>query len=77
MQNIYNVWKNRQVETDISYVDLRKNGFKSIATLTTFMKEACQNALFYDALSLADTAVTGGEQAISVAGATPTLEAIN
>ncbi len=42
--------ENRQVETDISYVDLRKNGFKSIATLTTFMKEACQNALFYDAL---------------------------
>lgn len=70
-------WKNRQVETDISYVDLRKNGFKSIATLTTFMKEACQNALFYDALSLADTAVTGGEQAISVAGATPTLEAMD
>lgn len=70
-------WKNRQVETDISYVDLRKNGFKSIATLTTFMKEACQNALFYDALSLADTAVTGGEQAISVAGTTPTLEAMD
>lgn len=70
-------WKNRQVETDISYVDLRKNGFKAIATLTTFMKEACQNALFYDALSLADAAVTGGEQLIPVVGATPTLEAMD
>lgn len=70
-------WKNRQVETDISYVDLRKNGFKSIATLTTFMKEACQNALFYDALSMADAAVTGGEQLIQVSGATPTLEAMD
>lgn len=43
-------WKNRQVETSLSYTDLRKSGFKSIATLTTFMKEACQNALFFDAL---------------------------
>lgn len=70
-------WKNRQIESDISYVDLRKNGFKSIATLTTFMKEAAQNALFYDALSMADMAVTGGEQLIAVSGATPTLEAMD
>ncbi len=71
------VWKNRQVETDLSYVDLRKNGFKSIATITTFMKEACQNALFFDALSMADTAVTGGEQLIAVSGTTPTIEAMD
>jgi hypothetical protein len=70
-------WKNRQVETDLSYVDLRRNGFKSIATLATFMKEACQNALFFDALSMADNAVTGGEQVIAVSGATPTLEAMD
>ena len=70
-------WKNRQVETDLSYTDLRKNGFKSIATLTTFMKEACQNALFFDALALADEAVTGGEQLIAVSGTTPTLEAMD
>lgn len=71
------IWKNRQVETDISYVDLRKNGFKAIATLTTYMTEACQNALFYDALSLADTAVTGGDQLIAVSGTTPTIEAMD
>lgn len=71
------MWKNRQVETDLSYVDLRRDGFKAIATLTTFMKEACQNALFYDALSMADAAVTGGEQLIPVAGTVPTLEAMD
>lgn len=71
------VWKNRQVETDLSYADLRRNGFKSVATLTTFMKEACQNALFYDALSMADAAVTGGEQVIAVSGSAPTLEAMD
>lgn len=71
------IWKNRQVETDISYVDLRKNGFKAIATLTTFMKEACQNALFYDVFSMADAAVTGGEQLIDAQSATPTMEAMD
>lgn len=77
LQVVKPTWKNRQVETDLSYVDLRKNGFKAVATLTTYMKEACQNALFYDALSMADAAVTGGEQLIAVAGTTPTMEAMD
>lgn len=67
------VWKNRQVETDLSYVDLRKNGFKSIANLTVYMKEACQNALFYDIFSQIDEAIVGGEQLINVTGKMPTL----
>ena len=75
--NVKPTWKNRQVETDLSYVDLRKNGFKSIATLTTYMKEACQNYLYFDALSMADEAVTGGEQLIPVAGTVPTIEAMD
>lgn len=41
------------------------------------MKEACQNALFFDALSMADKAVTGGDQLIDVSGTTPTLEAMD
>lgn len=66
------VTKNRQVETDLSYVDLRKNGFKSVATLTTFAKEALQNALYFDALSIVDNAIVGGEQVITAAGSLPT-----
>lgn len=66
-------WKNRQVETDLSYVDLRKNGFKSIANLTVYMKEACQNALFWDVFSQVDKAIVGGEAKIDVAGKVPTL----
>lgn len=70
-------WKNRQVETDLSYVDLRKNGFKSIAKVTTFGKEALQNALFYDVFSAVDSAITGGEQKIDVTGSTPTQTAMD
>lgn len=68
------VWRNRQVETDLSYVDLRKNGFKSIANLSVFMKEACQNALFYDMFAQIDEAIVGGEAKIDVTGKMPTLE---
>jgi hypothetical protein len=70
-------YKNRQVETDLSYVDLRKNGFKSIANLAVFMKEAAQNAMFYDIFSTVDDAIIGGEQVISVTGSTPTLTAMD
>lgn len=68
------VWRNRQVETDISYAELRKNGFKSIANLTVYMKEACQNALFYDVLSQIDDAIVDGESKIVVMDSFPSLK---
>ena len=77
MTAVYPVWKNRQVETDLSYVDLRKNGFKSIANLTVFMKEACQNVLFYDMLSQVDNAIVGGDAKIDVTGSAPTLDSMD
>jgi len=70
-------WKNRQVETDLSYVDLRKNGFKSIAGLTAFGVESLQNALFYDVFAAIDSAITGGEQKIDVTGSVPTQVAMD
>lgn len=66
-------WKNAQVETDLSYADMRKNGFKSIANLTVYMKEACQNHFFYDIFGQVDQAIVGGEQMINVTGRVPTL----
>lgn len=71
------ITKNRQIETDLSYVDLRKNGFKSVATLTTFAKEALQNALFYDVFSMVDNALVGGEQVVTAGGKVPTQAAID
>lgn len=71
------ITKNRQIETDLSYVDLRKNGFRSIATLTTFAKEALQNALFYDVFTMIDNALVGGEQVIAAGGKVPTQAAID
>ena len=71
------ITKNRQIETDLSYVDLRKNGFKSVATLTTYAKEALQNALFYDVFSMIDNAIIGGEQLVTAGGKVPTQTAVD
>ncbi len=69
--------RNRQIETDLSYVDLRKNGFKSVATLTTYAKEALQNALFYDVFSMIDNAIVGGDQLVTAGGKVPTQTAVD
>lgn len=67
-------WKNLQVETDLSYVDMRKSGWKSVATLTTYMKEALQNKMFAIVLGAVDAAIVGGDQLISAQGVYPSME---
>ena len=71
------ITRNRQIETDLSYVDLRKNGFKAVATLTTYAKEALQNALFYDVFTMIDNAIVGGEQLVTAGGKVPTQAAVD
>lgn len=70
-------WKNKQIETDLHFVDLRRNGFKSISTLLTYATEALKNALFADVFSGVDAAITGGDQVFAVTGSTPTMEAMD
>lgn len=65
-------WRNRQVEFEIPYVEMRRDGFKTIANFTTWGKEALQNALFYDVFGALDSAITGGEQVIAETGTKPT-----
>jgi len=69
-------WKHRQIESEISYVDLRRNGFKTIAGLTVFAEEALKNKLFFDVFSIVDAAITGGDQVIN-AGASLTITAMD
>lgn len=61
-------WKHKQVETQITYADLRRNGFKSIATLTMFALEALQNAMVSDVFSILDAAIAGTDQVIAITG---------
>lgn len=71
------VWRNSQIETDLSYVDVRRNGWKSVANLTVYLQEALQNKMFYTVFNAIDAAITGGEQKIDVTGADPTMEAMD
>lgn len=67
----------RQVETEITYADLRKNGFKSIATLTNFALEALQNEMVGDVFTQLDAGITGTNQVFSITGSTLTMDAID
>ena len=66
-------WKHAQVEFDLPYIEMRRGGFKTIAQLTNYAVEALRNKQFYDIFTAVDTAITGGEQAISETTAAPTL----
>lgn len=52
------VWKHKQVETEISYAQLRRNGFKTVANLTMFAEEALKNQMFMDVIGAVDDLIT-------------------
>ena len=61
-------WKHAQVETEISYTQLRRGGFKNIANMAVFAKEALDNKKIKDVFSALDTAIAGGDQVFAVTG---------
>lgn len=61
-------WKHAQVETEISYAQLRRGGFKNIANMAVFAKEALDNKKIKDVFSALDTAIAGGDQVFGVTG---------
>lgn len=66
-------WKSAQVEFELPYIEMRRNGFKSVALLTNYAVEALRNKQFYDIFTTVDTAITGGEQSITETESAPTL----
>lgn len=53
-------YKNRQIETDISYAELRRNGWKTVSLLTEYAMQALKNAMFYDIFGALDLAIASG-----------------
>jgi hypothetical protein len=70
-------WKSAQVETELTYGQLRRNGFKSIAQLSVFAKEAMDNKKIKDAFTALDACITGGDQLIAVTGGASALTVAN
>lgn len=70
-------WKNRQVETDISYQELRRNGWKTVSLLTEFALDSLKNAMFYDIFGAIDDGIASGDNYIAVSGSLPTQAAMD
>ena len=66
-------WKYNQVETEIKYADLRRNGYRTIANLSVMAKEALANKKIKEVFSALDNAIIGGEQVFTVAGGASAL----
>lgn len=65
--------KHLQVETEISYADMRKNGWKSVATLTNCAVETLKNKMFYSIFNAISSAIaSGANNAITETNATVT-----
>lgn len=53
-------WRHLQVESDISYADLRRNGWKSVALLTDYANETLHNSMYKIIFDIIDTAIASG-----------------
>lgn len=53
-------WRNFQIETDISYADVEKNGWKTVALYTDDATAAFKNKLFKVVFDLIDAAIQSG-----------------
>lgn len=73
------VWAHKQIETELRYTDLRKNGFKTIANLTMFAEEALKNDMFKTVFNAVDSLITStnAEQYIASGGSTLTQTDLN
>lgn len=66
-----------QGEALLRYSDLRRDGFKTIARLSTYLRESLRNDLFYDLLAKVDAAIAGGDQLITETSANPTMASMD
>lgn len=66
-------WVNRQIESDLSYADLRRNGWKNISLLSEYAVAAFKNAMFYDIFNTLDLSISSGaDNYITESGTKPT-----
>ena len=66
-------YKNYQIESDLSFADLERNGWKTVALITEYAVAALKNKLFQTIFDVIDGAiVSGAENYISVTATLPT-----
>lgn len=63
---------NLQVETDLDYADLRRNGWKTVARLTDYAITTLKNKMIGAVMAGIDSALVSGDNVISESTAAPT-----
>lgn len=70
-------WSNNQIESDISFSDLERNGWKTVALITEYAVQAFENKAFKDMFDRIDAAILpGAPNYIGVSTAMPTEAAM-
>lgn len=70
-------WKHSQIETEVSFAKLRRNGFDEVSKLIVYIKEAFENKKITDVFKILDNAIVGGDQVINAVNANPTVSAMD
>lgn len=63
-------WTHKQIETEVSFADLRRGGYKTVANLATFAQESLMNAMIADVFNLLDDTITATNQTVTLTGST-------
>lgn len=67
------ITKNRQIDTDISYADVARNGWKSVAKITEFAMVEFKNAMFADIFATINAGISNGApNYLAITGSAPT-----
>jgi len=53
-------WRNFQIQSDLSFSDLRKNGWKSVSLLSEYAVAALKNNMYHAVFTVIDNAITNG-----------------
>lgn len=65
-------WHNKQIESDISYADLSRNGWKTVALYTDYAIAALKNTMFADIFTDIAATITSGDNYIDGNASSPT-----
>lgn len=64
-------WKNMQIETDISFVDLERDGWKKVSLITEYAVATFKNKMFATIFNTVDEAISSGDNFLAASGAKP------
>ena len=76
-KNLAPKWISLQAETDISLADMRRGGYRTVANMITYLREAMELKKYSLIMKVIDGAITAGANAITESTANPTATSMD